>query len=519
MADSTQKGPTGSALLLRAVYRYGDLPALTSADKVITYREMGHFIARTQVALDANGVRRDEFVAILGRNGAEAYLIGQAAQAMGARISNLHPMGSLQDHLGYIEKLRVRHVVIDSRTYLTRGQEIAAAKPDAKIYSLGPADFGPDLLACIEAVGSASVKDLSDPRSIAGCTFTGGTTGAPKLILSSHARTAAFTAAFSANYELPKQPRVLATGPITHVTGSLLLPTFMRGGVIHMLPGFNPDQVVRTISEERINTTLMVPTMIYTLLDSPAMRGADLSSLELALYSASPMSPSRLVEAIDRLGPIFAQLYAQSEIGPITYMPKADHDPARPERFGACGFPVPECEVRLLNDAGEEVAIGESGEICARAAYGFEGYYQNEAATAETLRGGFVHTGDIARSDEQGRLYIIDRKKDMIVSGGFNVYPREVEDAISTLSEVAACAVIGEPHPHWGEAVCAYVILKPGLAMPADVIIQTVKEIKGSVHAPKEVHFVKSLPMTPAGKIDKKPLREKAWAGAARQVN
>jgi fatty-acyl-CoA synthase len=438
---------------------------------------------------------------------------------MGARVSNLHPMGSLQDHLDYIERIGAHHVVIDSRTYLTRGQEIAAAKPNAKVFSLGPGDFGPDLLMRIEAVGSASAKDLSDPKSIAGCSFTGGTTGVPKMILSTHARMSAFTAAFSANYELPKQPRVLAMGPITHVTGSLLLPTFMRGGVIHMLTGFNPDQVVEAIAREHINTTLMVPTMIYTLLDSPALRQADLSSLELALYSASPMSPSRLVEAIDRLGPIFAQLYAQSEIGPITYMPKADHDPARPERYGACGFPVPECEVRLLNEAGDEVAIGEPGEICARAAYAFEGYYKNEAATAEILKGGFVHTGDVARADEQGRLYIIDRKKDMIVSGGFNVYPHEVEDAISTLSEVSACAVIGEPHPRWGEAVCAYVVLKPGLEVAADAVIQAVKKLKGSVHAPKEVHFVRSLPMTAAGKIDKKSLRAKAWAGAARLVN
>jgi fatty-acyl-CoA synthase len=371
----------------------------------------------------------------------------------------------------------------------------------------------------MESAGSVTMKDLSDPFAIMGCTFTGGTTGEPKMITARHRRFASGNLAFNANFELAPVPRVLATGPITHVTGSLLFPTFMRGGSVRMLTGFNPEEVVRTIEREKINTTLMVPTMIYTLLDSTALQGADVSSLDTVLYSASPMSPSRLVEAVDRLGPVFAQLYAQTEIGPITYMPKADHDPNRSERFGACGFPVPECEVCLLDEEGNEVPAGEAGEICARAPYAFEGYHGNDEATAEALKDGWVHTGDIARMDEEGRLFIVDRKKDMIVSGGFNIYPREVEDAISTLREVSSCAIIGEPHQRWGEAVCAYVVLKPGANLSAEAVMQRVKEVKGSVHAPKEVRFVDDLPMTAAGKIDKKPLRAKAWSGADRRVN
>jgi fatty-acyl-CoA synthase len=519
MANISQTGPTNISILMRAIRRYADRPVLCAPERIITYRQMGDWIGRAQVALHSVGGGTDTFIAVLGRNGAEAWMTGQAVHAMGGRLCNLHPMGSLADHLRVIDRIGARHLVVDASSYNERGQEIAAARPELKVYSLGVSDFGPNLLQMMEAAGSTTMKDMSDPLAIMGCTFTGGTTGEPKMITARHRRFSAGNLAFNANFELPPVPRVLATGPITHVTGSLLFPTFMRGGSVHMLTGFNPQEVVKTIEQERINTTLMVPTMIYTLLDSPALRDADMSSLDMVLYSASPMSPSRLVEAVDRLGPVFAQLYAQSEIGPITYMPKADHDPNRPERFGACGFPVPECEVRLLDDAGNEVPAGEAGEICARAPYAFEGYQGNEEATAEALRDGWVHTGDIARMDEEGRLFIVDRKKDMIVSGGFNVYPREVEDVIATLHEVSACAVIGEPHARWGEAVCAYVVLKPGASLAAEAVMQQVKASKGSVYAPKEVHFVDNLPLTPAGKIDKKPLRAKAWSGSDRMVH
>ena len=519
MATLNLNGPTNVSILLRAIRRYGDRPVLSAPDRVITYRQLGEQVAQAQVALHAIGVETETFTAVLGRNGAEAWMIGQAIHAMGGRVCNLHPMGSLVDHLGVLNRCGASHLVVDASGYAARGQEIAEARPDLKVYSLGPSDFGPDILKLMDAAGSVTVRDHSDPLGIMGCTFTGGTTGEPKMIIARHRRFAAGNLAFNANFELAPVPRVLATGPITHVTASLLVPTFIRGGSVHMLTGFNPQEVVRTVEKERINTTLMVPTMIYTLLDSPALQNADMSSLDLVLYSAAPMSPSRLVEAVDRLGPVFAQLYAQSEIGPITYMPKADHDPDKPERFGACGFPVPECEVKLLDEAGEEVPVGEPGEICARAAYAFEGYEGNEEATAEALRDGWVHTGDIARMDEEGRLFIVDRKKDMIVSGGFNVYPREIEDVIGTLDEVSACAVIGEPHERWGEAVCAYVKLKVGSSLSAEAVMQRVKDVKGSVHAPKEVHFVSDLPITPAGKIDKKPLRAKAWSSADRMVH
>jgi fatty-acyl-CoA synthase len=238
----------------------------------------------------------------------------------------------------------------------------------------------------------------------------------------------------------------------------------MRGGTAHMLKGFDPEAVFKTIERERINFTLFVPTMIYVLLDHPALDRTDLSSLELLLYGASAMSPSRLVEGIERIGPVFSQLYGQTECYPVSVLRKADHDPKTPELFLSCGFPIAACEVKILNDQDHEVETGEPGEICVRAPHVMAEYWKRPEQTAETLKNGWLHTGDIARADERGYMFILDRKKDMIVSGGFNIFPREVEDVLSQHADVAMVAVVGVPDDKWGEAVTAIVVAREGAA-------------------------------------------------------
>jgi fatty-acyl-CoA synthase len=238
----------------------------------------------------------------------------------------------------------------------------------------------------------------------------------------------------------------------------------------------------------------------------------------LLLYGASPMAPSRLAEALERIGPVFSQLYGQSECYPIAALPRADHDPARPELLTACGFATAASQVALLDEDGQEVPPGEPGEICVRSPIVMRGYWKQPEATEEAFAHGWLHTGDVARQDGQGRLYIVDRKKDMVVTGGFNVYPREVEDVLATHPAVALAAVVGVPDARWGEAVKAYVVLKPGSQVAAQELTALVRNAKGAVHAPKQVEFAASLPLTPLGKLDKKALRAAAWAGQARGV-
>jgi fatty-acyl-CoA synthase len=290
-----------------------------------------------------------------------------------------------------------------------------------------------------------------------------------------------------------------------------------------VLPKFDAGAVLDAIERHRITSVFLVPSMIYAILDHPRLDQTDLSSLQTVFYGASAMSPTRLREAIRRIGPVFFQFYGQTEAPQTVFvLRKEEHDPDDLSRLASCGRPVPWLKVALLDDQGREVQRGEAGEICVRGPLVMKGYWNKPEQTAEALAGGWLHTGDIAREDEQGFYSIVDRKKDMIVSGGFNVFPREIEDVLSTHPTVAAAAVIGVPDEKWGEAVKAIVVLRTGGAVSPDELAAElaalVKERKGSHHAPKSVEFADALPLTAVGKPDKQALRQRYWSGADRKV-
>ena len=249
--------------------------------------------------------------------------------------------------------------------------------------------------------------------------------------------------------------------------------------------------------------------MIYALLDHPRFDEFDLSSLETVFYGASAMSPARLKEAIERIGPVFMQFYGQAEAPmSVTVLRKREHDINDPKRLASCGRPTPWLHVELLDENNQPVPDGEPGEICVRGPLIMNGYRNLPELTEQAFAGGWLHSGDVAVRDPGGFLRIIDRTKDMIVTGGFNVYPREIEDIIAEHPAVSQVAVIGVPHEKWGEAVKAVVVLRPGEAADVDQLIAMVTDRKGAFQAPKSVDFVDSIPQTPVGKPDKKALRE-----------
>ena len=290
-----------------------------------------------------------------------------------------------------------------------------------------------------------------------------------------------------------------------------------------VLGKFDPAEVLKAIEEQRITATMLVPSMLYALMDHPDSQTRDLSSLETVYYGASAINPVRLAEAIRRFGPIFAQYYGQSEAPmAITYLAKADHDE---KRLTSCGRPTLFARVALLGDDGKPVPQGEPGEICVSGPLLAGGYWHLPEATADTFKDGWLHTGDMAREDEDGFYFIVDRVKDMIVTGGFNVFPREVEDVIAEHPAVAQVCVVGTPDEKWGEAVTAVVVLRADAAtddaaieaMTAE-IQAAVKDRKGSVQSPKRVVVVDALPLTGLGKPDKKAVRAQFWEGAGRAV-
>ncbi|MFV0309244.1 MAG: AMP-binding protein [Desertimonas sp.] len=507
--------PTVSALTARALARHPHRVAFSWDGGTLTYAHTAALIGGIQAAYATAGLSRGACIGVLAGNRAESWCAIAAAQAMGMRTTPLHPMGSLADHRFQLGDAGVDALVVDPDGFGERGA--ALADDIDTVFALDPAGFGRDLLAAAADIGAAPARDVSRPDDIAIINYTGGTTGRPKGVMRRQRHLGASTAAILADFELPVTPRYLAAAPISHVAGSKVLPTLWRGGTVHLQQGFDPSRLVTTVAAERINMALLVPTMIYGLLDHADDLSA-LSSLELLLYGASPMSPSRLREGLERIGPVFSQLYGQTECYPVAVLARADHDVARPELFSACGHPIASCQVALLDADNNEVPQGEPGEICVRAPHVMEEYWQRPDTTAETFAGGWLHTSDIARRDEEGRLFIVDRKKDMIISGGFNIYPKEIEDVLTAHPGVAQAAVIGIPDEKWGEAVTAVIVRRGSTDATADELTALVREQKGRAHAPKRVDFVDALPLTAVGKVDKKVLRQPYWDAADRQV-
>ncbi len=518
-ADLVHTGTTSGSLSLRALRRFPDRIAFAWDGKTLTYRAAEEMIGRCQAVFDKHQLRKGARIAFLAGNVAEAWCASTAAQASAMSITWLHSLASFEDQLFQLDDAEADAMVVDADHYGQRGAAIAAQLPDLPVFRFGVGDFGIDMDKAVSNTGTSTAYDLALPSDIAILNYTGGTTGRSKGALRRHTALTSGVEAILTDFEIPTDPRYLAIGPISHVTGSKILPTLLRGGTVHLTTGFDSAKVLSIIQNEKINYALMVPTMIYTMFDHPGFDDYDLSSLELLLYGASPMAPSRLIEGIERLGPVFSQLYGQTECYPVSLLRKSEHDPSRPELLESCGVPVTTCEVQVLDEDGQGVPVGASGELCVRSAGVMESYWKQPDLTAETFAHGWLHTGDIARVDDEGRLYIVDRKKDMIISGGFNVYPREVEDSLLSHPGVSMAAVIGVPDEKWGEAVSAMVIRRPGTNATDAELIDYVKNHKGSVQAPKTVHFVDELPTTAVGKIDKKALRKDFWQDTTRSVS
>ena len=363
-----------------------------------------------------------------------------------------------------------------------------------------------------------------DPEDLVGIYFTGGTTGKPKGVMLSH-RAWVYTVLMEMlEFGFGWHEVFAYATPLTHAGGCLMLPVLLRRGRCVILDHFAPGDLLAAIETEKVTMTFLVPTMIYVLLDFPERQRYDLSSLKNVIYGASAIAPERLKQAVDTFGPIFTQLFGQTE-APMTLsaLSREEHvidDPSRERRiFASAGRPTFHTQVRLLDDDGREAGPGQPGEVVVRCANMMSGYFNNPEATADTIRDGWLHTGDIATRDAEGFLYIVDRKKDMIVSGGFNIYPREIEDVLFEHPAVGGAAVVGTPHPKWGEQATAVVALKPGAAVSAEELIAFVKARKGSMMAPKEVIFRDRIPLTNLGKLDKKAIRTEFWKDKDRMVS
>lgn len=511
------EGETIAGFVRAAMRRWPDREALVGGGVRWSYAELGAQANRFARFFKARGLARGDAVALLSANTPEVVAATQAAQILGLRYTPLHPLGSEDDHAFVIEDAGIGTLMVDAAAHASRGRALLARTDLARIFTFGPADFGDDLVAGAAAMDGAELPIEARPGDVTSLNYTGGTTGKPKGVVHRHRSTVAMMTQELAFWEWPDDVRFLVATPLSHAAGAMMTPTLVKGGTFFFHKGFDPADYLATIARERITATFMVPTMLYALLDHPGIADADLSSLQMLIYGAAPASPVRLQQALDRFGPILCQLYGQSEAPQtISYLARADH--LNPARLGSCGLPVPANQVRLVTPDGRDADTDEPGEICFRGPTIMEGYWNCPDETAAAFRDGWLRTGDIARRDADGYLHIVDRSKDMIVTGGFNVFPREIEDCLAQHPAVAMCAVVGVPDERWGEAVKAVVVLKPGLTASDLELTDAVRLAKGAHYAPKIVEFVDALPVTAVGKLDRKAIRAAAWSGHGRLV-
>ncbi|HET6449593.1 MAG TPA: AMP-binding protein [Conexibacter sp.] len=491
----------------------------------ITYAQTAETTHRVAAALQRDGMTPETPVGILGPNLPETFPCVLGILRSGCAWVMLNARSMPSDLAALMELVGARALLYSTRM-ADAVAEIQAGVPTLeRLVALDGGSGGehPTLEEWMEPTGTHVPLQPLDPEATAAFSATGGTTGRSKAVTTSHRSLETMIHAFNAHMP-ERDPVHLVAAPITHAAGAAIFPVLSLGGTNVVHDGVSAPAVLESIERNRVTRLFLPPTAIYSLLDHPDARTRDMSSLRYFLYGAAPMSVEKLRESLDVFGPVMAQCYGQAELPMlVTYLSPEEHsealaDPALEGRLASCGRPSLVAHVAIMDDDGVIQPTGSRGEICARSSLHMSGYFNDPEQTAAIQReGGWQATGDVGYMDEHGYVYIVDRKRDMIISGGFNVFPSEVEQVIWGHPSVNDCAVIGVPDEKWGEQVTAVVELKAGAEAEADEIIALCKERLGSVKAPKDVIF-RELPRSPVGKVLKRALRDEFWSGRERQV-
>ncbi len=510
-----------------AAKRYGPREAVVDGKHRLRFLDVYDRSKRVANALIATGLEPGDRAAKLMRNRFEIIEINFGVAMAGGASLNLHGRNVLKEHVHILNDSEPSFLFLDEH-HREYAEGIRNECPHLRaIIGVGWEDSG--TVSYEEWLQKSSAREpgiVLRPDSLFHLHYTSGTTGEPKAVVNTHRTHTAWLAKFFRNldYRFNTRDSMLHAGPMTHASFNFIEPTFLRGARNVIMPAFEAELFLETAEKERVTTTYLVSTMVQRLIECGRLPKADLSSLHTITYGAAPISEENLRIAIEHIGPIFRQTYGLTEARqPIAILDPWDHavngTPEERKRLASCGRVAANVELELMGDDGRPVATGEMGEICIRGDYTMASYWRNPEATAEIMRNGWVHTGDLAVSDDAGYLYIVDRKKEMIITGGFNVYASEVERTLCRHPAVLEALVIGVPDERWGEAVKAMVVLRPGESPEAsDIIAFTEKEI-GGYKKPKQVEFLSEIPKNAQGKVLRREIREKHWAGKTRRVN
>ncbi len=512
--------------MAKALLYYPNHTALVYKDTRMTTREVVERIYRVANALLTLGLEKGDRVGVILNNCHQCVECFFGIQCAGLVLVPLNARNSAEEHRYMLENSETKALLFGEEFL----EGVDSIRPRLK-----------DLTFTIKVTGQSSSQHFdyetlmadASPRvpeveiadtDMGSLRYTSGTTGKPKGVIHNQGSYLIMVSnILTSGFSIEEGDSIALMGPVTHASGSMILPHLLKGATVYILTRFDADEILELVQKERITTLYLVPTMIVMLLNHPKVKGYDLSSLKTIRYGASPIAPDVLKRAIEIFGNVFIQGYGLTEGSmPVTILTKKDHlldgSEKSLKRLLSVGRETFSARVAIMDDEGRILPPGEIGEIVIRSKQCMKGYWKNPEATEAAFRHGWMHTRDMGYQDEEGYIYLVDRKEDMIISGGFNVYPKEVEDVLYKHPAVLEAAVFGVPDDVWGEAVKAVVSLRKGAEASPDSIIEFCRQYLAGYKKPKTVDFVDELPKTAVGKISRRMLKEPYWQDRMRRV-
>jgi long-chain acyl-CoA synthetase len=504
--------PNLSLNLSEAAAMYPDRAAIRLDDVVLTYAELDDLSARLATLLRSRGLQVGDRVGVMMPNVPEFAIGYYGVLRAGGVVVPMNPLLKAREVAYYLGDSGARHIFAWHEVAAAAAE--GAASAGAQLQPVNPGEFA-ELLGGFTPSPEVVSRALSDTAIIL---YTSGTTGKPKGAELTHtnlSRNAAVTASTLLN--LGVEDVIMGCLPFFHAFGQTccLNAAVANGSTLTLLARFDARKAMEVIARDQVTVFEGVPTMYSALLEQVRRAPTDVSSLRVCISGGAAL-PVEVLGAFEAaFGCILLEGYGLSETSPVASF----NHPGGERKAGSIGTPIDGVEFRLIDDEGAEVVAGGTGEIAIRGHNVMKGYWRRPDETAAAFHEGWFKTGDVGRVDDDGFYYIVDRKKDLIISGGFNVFPREIEDVLGEHPAVAMSVVLGVPDDHWGEAVKAVVVARPGASIEPAELIALVKERKGPVYAPKSIDVVDALPLTGLGKPDRKALRARYWQGTDRAVN
>lgn len=501
-------------LVERGARNFADEIAILEGGRKWTFREANEMANRFANALLDLGGRTGDRYAILTNNSALGMCLDLAGIKGGFARASLNSRLSVSEQFSMIKMVSARFVIYTTEL-IERAGELKKLLPGTVFLGLGDDSLGHDLIELARSAPDIKPEYDAEPDDLLFTNFTSGTSGKFKAVMLTQQSYAAGMLNIVANMIKPQRGAImLHAASMGHASGAFVLPYWALGGCAAILDGFHPQQYLDAVERWQPTAINLVPTMISMLVEQPDIAERDFSSIQTIIYGASPMPQSVLARGLKLWGPKFVQYYGQTETQLcISCLHKQDHiGPSADHRRLSAGRPAVDCEVRIVDDLGKDIPWGEPGEIIVRTSCVMKGYFENEEITRQSLsQDGWLKTRDIGRFDEDGFLYLVDRVSEMIISGGFNIYPREVEDALYLHHAVEECAVVGLPDNKWGEVVTAFVVPRKEHSVSEHELIELARQQIASYKVPKSVRFIDEVPKSPIGKPLRRKLREPYW--------